>query len=407
MVAFEGPFDEERIVDESLTLRQKIVKFKEFTFDDGTTLYEVPCAYKTWGTLNETRDNVVLVCHALTGHADVTNWWEALIGHGRTVDTADYFVVCMNVIGSPYGSVSPATKDPKTGRPYGKRFPIATVRDTVRLQKMVLDHVLQINSIFIGIGPSLGGMQILEWSREGPEYIKNIIPIATCARHSAWCIGWDEAQRQAIWHDPNWNDGDYYDEDGETRNGPDAGLATARMIAMMTYRSGHSFDTNFARNRQDTTKYVSPKYNTYNDSTDSSFFFTIQSYLRYQGRKLNHRFDANCYIRLTQMMDQHDLGESMGLTFEEAMKSIQQPTLLLGVTSDGLYTAREQEEMARLIPKSTMILFDAPDGHDAFFVETEILDVNIRAWVDRQIRGDDTFQELIKIRSKKLGREPI
>ncbi|KAG0221726.1 homoserine O- acetyltransferase [Mortierella sp. GBA43] len=233
----ENPFSK-------LVSTQSIAIVPEFTLNSGHVLREVPVAYRSWGTLNETGDNVMIICHALSGSADVEDWWGPLMGPGRAFDPTKFFIICCNVLGSPYGTASPVTLNPDTGVTYGPEFPLATIRDDVRLHKLVLDD-LGVKSVAICIGGSMGGMQVLEWSFYGPEYIKAIVPIATSAKHSAWCISWGEAQRQSIYSDPNYLDG-YY-----TVTPPSTGLSAARMAALLTYRSRNSFESRFGRKIMD------------------------------------------------------------------------------------------------------------------------------------------------------------
>ncbi|KAG6887145.1 hypothetical protein C0995_001028 [Termitomyces sp. Mi166 len=214
-----------------------------FALECGAVLKDAPVAYKTWGRLNAARDNVMVICHALTGSADVQDWWGPMMGRGKAFDPARFFIICLNVLGSPYGSASPLTTNSETGKPYGPDFPPTTIRDDVRIHKLVLDH-LNVSSIAAVIGGSMGGMHVLEWPLcMPPGYVRHILPLATSASHSAWCIAWGEAQRQALCADPTFNEG-WYDEQ------PRAGLAAARVCAMLTYRSRTSFGLKFGRRKQ-------------------------------------------------------------------------------------------------------------------------------------------------------------
>ncbi|KDQ20434.1 hypothetical protein BOTBODRAFT_306993 [Botryobasidium botryosum FD-172 SS1] len=230
----------------SSLIDQDIQVIPEFELESGVVLKQVPVAYKTWGRLNEKRDNVMVICHAFTGSSDVVDWWGPLMGPGKVFDPTRYLVFCGNVIGSPYGTVSPVTINPETNRPYGPEFPPTTIRDDVRLHKLILDS-LSVTSVAVAIGGSMGGMTVLEWPLcTPPGYVRNIVPLATSARHSAWCISWGEAQRQSIYSDPAYQDG-YYDIVGGQ---PRQGLAAARMSAMLTYRSRDSFESRFGRKPQ-------------------------------------------------------------------------------------------------------------------------------------------------------------
>jgi len=340
---------------ETLTLPQ-------FTFEDGTTLREVPVAYQAWGSLDDTGTNAVLACHALTGDTDLTDWWAGLLGTGRALDPTQDFVVCLNVPGSPYGSVAPITEDPDTGAPYGDDFPPVTTRDTVRLHRRALEQ-LGVRQVACALGGSMGGMHVLEWAFEttddGAPFVRSLVPIAVGSRHTAWQIGWSEAQRQAIYADPKWRDGRYPPDDPPTK-----GLATARMMAMVSYRSQPSFEGRFGREIMD-------------GRGDRPY--AVESYLRYQGEKLVDRFDANCYVALTKQMDSHDVARGRG-TYEAVLASIRQPTLVVGIDSDVLYPLREQEELAEHLPHATLEVLSAPHGHDSFLIEFEALSEMVAEW---------------------------
>ncbi|TGZ84566.1 homoserine O-acetyltransferase [Ascodesmis nigricans] len=229
--------------------QQQIAIIPEFTLESGVTLTDVPVAYKTWGELNEAGDNVMVICHALSGSADVSDWWGPLIGPNKAFDTTRFFIICCNALGSPYGSASPVTRDPTCGQYYGPEFPLTTIRDDVNIHRLVLDD-LGVTQVAACIGGSMGGMLVLEWAYFGEEYVRNIVPIATSARHSAWCISWAEAQRQSISCDPKYEDGYYTFEDP-----PVAGLGAARMSALLTYRSRNSFESRFGRNIPDPSRH--------------------------------------------------------------------------------------------------------------------------------------------------------
>ncbi len=335
----------------------------EFTFDSGESLTDVPVEYETWGQLNDARDNVLLVCHALTGSARVDDWWGDLLGPGRALDTNRYLVLSANVPGSCYGTVGPTTTNPATGERYGPEFPQVTIRDMVGLHRRLLDR-LDIRGVDAAIGGSMGGMQVLEWAFYG-DLVRKLIPMGVGGRHSSWCIGWSEAQRQAIYADPKWRGG-HYDPDDP----PEAGLAAARMSAMISYRSRQSFEDRFGRERMSRTNGQEPP-------------FAVESYLRYQGEKLVDRFDANSYVRLTQAMDTHDISAGRG-RYEEVLAGIQQPTLVIGTDSDVLYPLAEQEELAELIPNAELAVLESPHGHDAFLIETEYLNNVIPTWIQQQ-----------------------
>ncbi|KAJ5104453.1 hypothetical protein NUU61_001800 [Penicillium alfredii] len=413
---------------------QSIAIIPSFTLESGVTLYNVPIAYTTRGTLAPNGDNVLVICHALSGSADVADWWGPLLGGpGQAFDVSRFFVICLNSLGSPYGSASAVTY--KDGKPengyYGPEFPLTTVRDDVNIHKLVLDD-LGVKQIAAVVGGSMGGMLTLEYSFFGKDYVRAIVPIATSARHSAWCISWGEAQRQSIYSDPKYDDGYYPFNDP-----PSTGLGAARMSALLTYRSRNSFESRFGRNVPDPTKQQNingteklptppnEHWAIHNDGhrgglssrsesrqnspapvTDVQFmdpqfsgtktftpeapkprkdsagrprpptYFSAQSYLRYQGEKFVKRFDANCYIAMTRKLDTHDVSRHRASPnssdfVHEALSHIKQPALVLGIESDGLFTFAEQQEIAAGIPDSRLKRIDSPEGHDAFLLQFE------------------------------------
>ena len=324
-----------------------------FQLEGGETLTGVQIAYRTWGQLNAQGDNGVLICHALTGSADADDWWEPLFGSEKAFNPERDFIVCSNILGSCYGTTGPTTINPITGNPYGVSFPKITIRDMVHLQAVLLEY-LGVQSLRLVIGGSLGGMQALEWALLYPEKVKAIAPIAVSGRHSAWCIGLSEAQRQAIYADPNWQGGNY-----TLDAPPNQGLGVARMMAMSTYRSWDSLTSRFGR------------------EYDTSEQFTIVSYLQHQGQKLTERFDANTYITLTHAMDRHNVARdrtSADLSdYESILQSIQQPTLVVAIDSDILYPPVEQQELANLIPNAQLGWLKSTHGHDAFLIDIAAL----------------------------------
>ncbi|KAH8823167.1 Alpha/Beta hydrolase protein [Flagelloscypha sp. PMI_526] len=387
---------------------QTIHRVPTFTLECGGELRDVPVAYKTWGTLNATKDNVMVISHAFTGSADVEDWWGPLMGRGKAFDPSKFFIFCANVLGSPYGTASPVTVNPETGRPYGPDFPPTTIRDDVRLHKLVLDS-LGVSSVAVAVGGSMGGMAILEYPLcTPPGYIKHIIPLATCARHSAWGISWGETQRQSIFSDPGYLDG-YY---GSTQ--PSSGLAAARMAALLTYRSRDSFETRFGRRPQTvvpkpasevlTPPQTPPAYQTsHNDghrkqlptipSEDRPQIFSAQSYLRYQGDKFTARFDANCYIHITRKMDTHDLARDRTpssllnddtAALASVLSTLPPRALVIGIASDGLFMLSEQKEIAEHIPDAELVVIQSPDGHDGFLLEFEQINGHILRFLKRE-----------------------
>jgi len=335
----------------------------ERPLESGERLPGVHVAYRTWGRLDPDGANAVVVCHALTGSADAEDWWTGMFGPGRALDPDRDFIVCQNILGSCYGTTGPASTMPGTDRCWGPDFPTVTVRDMVAIQAEVLER-LEVRRVRMVIGGSLGGMQALEWAAMYPDRVDLAVPIATSAAHSAWCIAWSEAQRQAIRADPGWHGGRY--GPGEP---PEAGLAAARMVAMCTYRTRESFQHRFGRRPQ-----------------DDSGLFAVESYLRHQGRKLVQRFDANTYMTLTRAMDLHDLGRGRG-GVGEALSRIRAAVLVVSIDSDVLYPPVEQQELVRGIPGARLATLHSPDGHDGFLIQTEALSKMVREFRDRTARS--------------------
>jgi homoserine O-acetyltransferase/O-succinyltransferase len=320
-----------------------------FRLESGAELPDVQVAYRTWGELAADGGNAVLVCHALTGSADADVWWSGLFGAGKALDPARDFIVCSNVLTGCYGTSGPIQPHPEDGEPWGSRFPVATVRDMVRLQAELLDF-LGVGRLKLVLGPSLGGMQVLEWAASYPDRVEAMAPIGVSGRHSAWCIAIGESQRRAIYLDPDWRDGRY-----ALDRPPRHGLAVARMMAMCSYRSWENFESRFGRKTQD---------------WDGEY--AVSSYLNYQGEKLFRRFDANTYVRLTQAMDSHDLARGRG-EYAAVLAGITTPALIVSVDSDVLYPPHEQRELAGLLPAARYEVLHTPAGHDGFLIETEAL----------------------------------
>jgi homoserine O-acetyltransferase len=314
-----------------------------FPLESGGALAGARVAYRTWGQLNAGRDNVVWVCHALTANADVLDWWTGLFGAGCFFDPADWFIVCANVLGSCYGSTSPLDADPATGQGRFQDFPLLTIRDLVAAHE-ALRQALGLARIHTLIGGSLGGQQALEWAASQPDVISHLIVIATSARHSAWGIAFNEAQRMAIEADATYHE--------NRPGGGDAGLAAARAVALLSYRGYDAY-----ANTQ-----TEPDDNRLRD-------FRASSYQRYQGHKLVARFDAYSYAVLTRAMDSHNLGRGRG-GVAAALAGIRARTLVLGITSDVLFPLSEQHAIAQGIPGAVYGELDSSFGHDGFLLET-------------------------------------
>ena len=331
----------------------------------GMTLPAVRVAYQTWGRLNEERTNAVYVCHALTGDSHVTGdagpghltagWWAGLVGPGAPVDTDRWFVVCANVLGGCQGTTGPASLAPD-GRAWGSRFPVITVADMVEVERRVMD-ALEIPSWALMLGPSLGGMRVLEWMAAYPERVRSGLVLGTTAAVSADQIGTHATQIAAIEADPRFLDGDYYDQ--PAGEGPHVGMGIARRIAHLTYRSESELDLRFGRDPQGD-----------EDPSDGGRF-AVESYLDHQADKLSRRFDANTYVALTRAMSLFDVGEGRG-GVTETLGRFRAPLTVVGLDSDRLFPLRLQEELVAATPTANPLhVVRSPYGHDGFLVEKD------------------------------------
>ncbi|MCF7669375.1 MAG: homoserine O-acetyltransferase [Verrucomicrobia bacterium] len=340
----------------------------EFEMHSGARLPRFTLAYETYGELNEDRSNAVLILHALTGDShlakhdpdDVPGWWEKAVGPGLAFDTNKYFVICSNVLGGCKGSTGPASINPKTGKPYALSFPIVTVSDMVRAQKLLLDH-LGIDSLLAVCGGSVGGMQAIQWVVSYPESVRNAIVLASTACVSPQTIGFNEVARQAIYADPNWKFGEYYD--GEP---PNRGLAVARMIGHITYLSEASMHAKFGRRLQEREQFG------YDFATE----FAVESYLRYRGDSFTQRFDANSFLYMTKAIDYFDLSHGLD-ALSEAFQQVTSRMLVVSYTSDWLFPSAQSKELVRALLQSGVdaayVEIKSNYGHDAFLLESERL----------------------------------
>ena len=339
----------------------------KFVLDNGNELGPITVAYETYGKLNEERDNVILIEHALTASAHAAGkntpedknpgWWDVMIGPGKAIDTDKYFVVCSNILGSCYGTTGPSSVNSETGNPYGSSFPVISIRDIVRVQHKLLKHlgVERIRSI---AGGSMGGMQAIEWALEYPDMVDSLILIATAARSSPQSIGIHKVGIQAIMDDPNWNGGNYYGSDL-----PEKGLAIARMLGHITYLSDGWLWEKFGRNHDDSDKLKL--------SLDSKF--EIEKYLEYQGSKFVKRFDANSYIYIMRCIDIYDAGEGYP-NLDESLKRINcKKVLVVSYTSDWLYPSYQSIELIDALKANSIDVtykeIDSPYGHDSFLID--------------------------------------
>lgn len=349
------------------------LKIPTFHFECGITLSDVRLRFETWGTLNAAKSNVVVVCHALTGDAhagdggDEHGWWSGLIGPGRAIDTQQSFVICANVIGGCAGSTGPASLA-VDGRPYGLRFPRVTVRDMVTAEVLLLD-AFEVERVAMVVGGSLGGMQAWEWALLVPYRVQHAIVIAAQAAFPPLAIGYNEAMRQAIVADPRWSEGNYYD----TGEPPTAGLAAARAIGMLTYRTHQMYRDRFGR-RQVLKRAQQPGENA--GTAWTAPHYEVESYLRHHGEKLNARFDANSYLYLTRAMDDHDIGRNRG-GISAALARIQSRFTIVGIPGDYLYEAEELRATAAVARQwgidCQYEALESMHGHDAFLIEQEQL----------------------------------
>jgi homoserine O-acetyltransferase len=343
---------------------------RPFVLEGGGQLRGVQIAYETWGELDGAGANAILVCHAITGDSHVTGrsgaghptegWWDDMVGPGRPIDTDRWFVVCVNILGGCQGTTGPSSIDPATGEPYGADFPVVSIRDIVRTQAAVADE-LGIPRWLAVVGGSMGGMQVLEWGVMYPLRVRSLIPLASTAAATAWQISFSRVGRLAVQLDPKWRRGDYYG--AEPGDGPHAGLALARMIAHITYRSDAVYEERFGRDSLEVL-----------DEFLLDQRFEVEGYLDYQGEKFVRRFDANSYLRLNKAMDLHDLGRNRGGT-ARALARIQVPTLNVSISSDTLYPVHLQqaihEHLLAAGVDSRHLVLDSPHGHDGFLIETE------------------------------------
>lgn len=393
-------------MDNPATMIEKSYTFDSLQLRHGGLFGPITLAYETWGTLNAEGDNVILVTHALTGNTHAHDaeqpdntkiaWWNPLIGPGRPIDTSRYFVICSNVLGGCYGSTGPSSPspehqldaaaslvteyrassslDPRKGRPYGMRFPVVTIRDMVNAQRRLID-ALGIRKLALVVGGSIGGQQALEWAVSYPERVERVAVIAASAALTAQAIAFSEVERQAIMADPLWQQGDY-----EPGQGPKAGLAIARMLAMITYQSEEAMEMRFGRNPARIESIPAPSYLSVSDlrSRDLGGRFDVESYLYHQGNSLTQRFDANSYLYLSRAMDLYDVSEGYS-SLEAALRRLTSKALFVGIRSDFLFPATHVRWLAEKVHSlggdASYVELDSPHGHDAFLKEWEQMTV--------------------------------
>ncbi|HXB71347.1 MAG TPA: homoserine O-acetyltransferase [Candidatus Acidoferrales bacterium] len=341
------------------------VRFDGISLDSGATIAPVDVAYETYGQLNAAKSNAVLVLHAFSGDAHAAGispetgkpgWWDNMIGPGKAFDTNKYFVICSNVLGGCRGTTGPASVNPATGCPYAMSFPVITIGDMVRLQKMLIDW-FGIRRLLTVSGGSMGGMQALEWAVAFPDSVVSAIPIASTSRHSAQQIAFNEVGRQAIMADPDWNGGNYYG--GPL---PGRGLSVARMVGHITYMSDDSMREKFGRRLQGKDNF----------SFGFDVDFEVEGYLRYRGSQFVGRFDANSYLYITKSMDYFDLTTGRG-TLAAALEKTKARFLLISFSSDWLYPSYQSQEMVRALRSRNCdvayVELQSNYGHDSFLVD--------------------------------------
>ena len=363
----EGDLQDQVLVEYHSNLgvtHSQVVTLPGFATESGHEFKEIQIAYQTLGKLSPRRDNVILVCHALSGDAHVAGthphtgrpgWWDYHVGPGKAIDTGKFFVICASVLGGCGGTTGPASLNPHTGKPYGMNFPPVTVRDMVSVQIKLLDH-LGVPRLFAAIGGSMGGMQALALAVDHPERVRVCIPIATCISHTAMQIAFNEIGRHAILSDPNWNGGNY-----SAGRRPVHGLAVARMVGHVTYLSEYAMTHKFGRELQTER----------GANGDESSSFSVENYLQHQGQNFVNRFDPNSYLFLTRAIDQFDLFEN-GLA-AEVLRRVRSRFLVISFASDWLYPPTQSRELVRLLKRAsipvTYVNLETEYGHDSFLIE--------------------------------------
>ena len=353
--------------------------------DAGLTISPFSIAYQTYGTLNADRSNAVLVCHALTGDQHVANahpvtgkpgWWSTMVGPGRPIDTDRYFVICSNVIGGCMGSTGPASVNPETGKVWGLDLPVVTIRDMVRAQAMLVEH-LGVETLFCVAGGSMGGMQVLQWVASYPDRVFSALPIATASKHSAQNIAFHEVGRQAVMADPDWNGGRYAGREAQ----PIKGLAVARMAAHITYLSEGALQRKFGRKLQNRN---APTF-----SFDADF--QIENYLRYQGSSFVDRFDANSYLYVTRACDYFDLAADYDGSLARAFLGAKTRFCVVSFTSDWLYPTSDARAIVHALNAASLpvsfVEIETDKGHDAFLLDEPDFMATTRGFLESAARA--------------------
>jgi homoserine O-acetyltransferase len=361
-----------------MIVESQLARFPSIALDSGAMLQSIDVAYETYGALDSAKSNAILILHAFSGDAHAAGldaggtpgWWDNMVGPGKAFDTSKYFVICSNVLGGCRGTTGPSSLDPSTGKPYGMKFPVITIGDMVRLQKMLVDS-LGIEQLLAVAGGSMGGLQVLEWVAAYPDSVRCALPIASTWRHSAQQIAFNEVGRQAVMFDPDWNAGDYY----SSGKPPARGLSIARMVGHITYMSDESMRQKFGRRLRDKDAF----------GYDFDVDFEVESYLRYRGAQFVDRFDANSYLFITKAMDYFDVTQGRGplpAVFENAKTRF----LVISFTSDWLYPTYQSLEIVRALRSRNrevaFVELESNYGHDAFLVEVGEQSEIVRGFLD-------------------------
>ncbi|WCL47855.1 homoserine O-acetyltransferase MetX [Leptospira sp. GIMC2001] len=337
----------------------KTIELPGLSLENGEVVNPMEIAYETYGQLNESKSNAILVCHALSGDAHAAGfhpgdkrpgWWDYYIGPGKALDTNRYFVISTNVVGGCMGSSGPLSINPKTNEAYKSTFPFVSIVDMIRAQNLLIEH-FGIKQLFAVCGGSMGGMQALQWAVTYPDKVKNCIVMASTSEHSAQQIAFNEVGRQAIMADPNWNNGEY-----SIHNKPNKGLSIARMVGHVTYLSDQVMREKFGRKP--------PRGNIKN--TD----FAVGSYLIYQGESFVDRFDANSYIYVTKALDHFSLGT--GKELSQSLSKVKSRFLILAYSSDWLYPPYQSREIVNALEVNAVPVayceLETEEGHDSFLL---------------------------------------
>ena len=350
-----------------------------FKLDSGFVLNEFKLAFKTFGNVNSNKDNVILICHALTGDQyvagknPITNkegWWDRMVGPNKTIDTNKFFVICSNVLGGCAGSFGPKEIDNKLNLPFGGNFPSVTIKDMVKAQNLLIES-LKIKKLYAVVGGSMGAMQAIQWSIDFPDKIMNIIHIAGALKHSAQNIAFHEVGRQAIMNDPDWCNGNYINK----KKRPEKGLSVARMLAHITYLSEEAFQRKFGRNLQNKLSLA------YGFKTD----FQVESYLKHQGQAFVDRFDANSYLYITRAMDYFDLPSQKKGGLKNIFKNTPVKFCVISFTSDWVYPTKYSKEIVDSLnavgANVSFVEIQTDKGHDAFLLDEKEFNETVRGFL--------------------------